>query len=102
MFGIVLIFIVLLATLAQSRFLPDTDARLKRQSADVRMAEYAALQGLLAHLSRECVEIACGLVDVVASGKKKRDVPFGSENMAALQRYTLLKALLQRSEEDKS
>ncbi|KAL5007493.1 hypothetical protein ScPMuIL_016299 [Solemya velum] len=46
-----------------------TRERVKRQSADVKIAEYLARLGLGRD---DCAYVGCGLVDVKASGKKKR------------------------------
>ncbi|XP_070184340.1 uncharacterized protein [Littorina saxatilis] len=71
-----------------------SSSRNKRQFADVKAAEYLAWIALggWKH-SHGCIDIACGLVDVYFSGKRKRDN--GHE-----QRYTLLKNLIERAAEN--
>ncbi|KAH9513750.1 hypothetical protein Btru_042001 [Bulinus truncatus] len=72
--------------------------RTKRQSADVRTAEYLAWIALGGRVpSRGCEIVACGVVDVHSSGKKKRDPQLSDE-----ERYSLLKALIQRAAQENS
>ncbi|XP_064603229.1 uncharacterized protein LOC135468749 [Liolophura sinensis] len=59
-----LILLVLVATLVHGRFIPDSDSRSKRQSADVRTAEYLAWIALAGGLGPGCADVACGVVDV--------------------------------------
>ncbi|GFO01096.1 hypothetical protein PoB_002760100 [Plakobranchus ocellatus] len=69
---LVALLCLFLACLVQSASLPDSHAssRNKRQSADVRTAEYLAwiaLGGRLPGESHECNKVACGLVDIYRS-----------------------------------
>jgi hypothetical protein len=87
---------LLLISLTHSAALPDA-VRQKRQSADVRTAEYLAWIALGGKVpSRGCEVVACGVVDVYNSGKKKRD-PSMAADVSDSERYNLLKALLQRA-----
>ncbi|CAL1528305.1 unnamed protein product [Lymnaea stagnalis] len=94
---LVVLFSLLLVTLTQTSPVPDAvSSRTKRQSADVRTAEYLAWIALGGKVpSRGCEIVACGVVDVYASGKKKRDPQYAS--VSDEERYNLLKALLQRA-----
>jgi len=94
---LVAILSLLLLTLTHSAAVPDAvSSRNKRQSADVRTAEYLAWIALGGKVpSRGCERVACGVVDVYSSGKKKRDPQFAE--LSEGERYSLLKALLQRA-----
>ncbi|XP_012937765.1 uncharacterized protein LOC106011723 [Aplysia californica] len=86
-----------LLTLTHSAAVPDAvSSRSKRQSADVRTAEYLAWIALGGKVpSRGCDRVACGVVDVYSSGKKKRTPQLAEVSEA--ERYNLLKSLLQRA-----
>ncbi|KAK3774322.1 hypothetical protein RRG08_056369 [Elysia crispata] len=61
---------LLLASFAHSASLADSSvrSRSKRQSADVRAAEYLAWIALGGHMpSSDCTEVACGVVDILKS-----------------------------------
>ncbi|BFZ15912.1 hypothetical protein BsWGS_18951 [Bradybaena similaris] len=74
-------------------------SRTKRQSADVRTAEYLAWIALGGKVpSQGCDEVACGVVDVHASGKKKRDPQYAL--ISDEDRYNLLKSLIQKAAEN--
>ncbi|CAG5132822.1 unnamed protein product [Candidula unifasciata] len=74
-------------------------SRTKRQSADVRTAEYLAWIALGGKVpSQGCELVACGVVDVHASGKKKRDPQYAP--ISDEERYSLLKSLIQRAAEN--
>ncbi|XP_055900929.1 uncharacterized protein LOC106057786 isoform X2 [Biomphalaria glabrata] len=71
-------------------------SRMKRQSADVRTAEYLAWIALGGKVpSRGCEIVACGVVDVYSSGKKKRDNQLSDE-----ERLSLLRALITRAAQE--
>lgn len=86
---------LLLVTFTQSAVVPDAvRSRNKRQSADVRTAEYLAWIALGGKLpSAGCSQVACGVVDVWESGKKKRS---GSDSVSE-ERYQLLRSLIARA-----
>ncbi|RUS86411.1 hypothetical protein EGW08_005861 [Elysia chlorotica] len=89
---------ILLASFSHSASLPEPVARSrsKRQSADVRAAEYLAWIALGGNIPRGgCIEVACGVVDVYQSGKKKRD--FESDSLSDEDNYSLLRALVERA-----
>uniref|UniRef100_A0A0B6XZD9 Uncharacterized protein n=1 Tax=Arion vulgaris TaxID=1028688 RepID=A0A0B6XZD9_9EUPU len=90
----------LLVTLTQSAALSEAaSSRIKRQSADVRTAEYLAWIALGGKVpSQGCELVACGVVDVHASGKKKRDPQFAAASDE--ERYNLLRALIQRAAQE--
>ncbi|XP_059177890.1 uncharacterized protein LOC131957180 [Physella acuta] len=67
------IFAFLLVILTQSSPLDKTSPVQKRQSADVRLAEFMAWIALAGWMPpRRCRKFACGVVDPLLSGKKKR------------------------------
>ncbi|CAG5134393.1 unnamed protein product [Candidula unifasciata] len=90
----------LLVTLSQSAAVSEASriSRHKRQSADVRLAEYLAWIALNGRRPNDCQEVACGVVDVAASGKKKRD--FQPVNVSDEERYTLLRYLIQKAAQE--
>lgn len=70
-----------------------SSSRSKRQSADVKTAEYLAWIALGGRVpSQGCVDVACGVVDVYASGKRKR-----SGDVTEEQRYNLLRGLIEKA-----
>ncbi|BFZ04149.1 hypothetical protein BsWGS_07187 [Bradybaena similaris] len=84
----------LLATFTHSAAVSEaTRSRSRRQSADVRLAEYLAWIAL--NGKQPCSQVACGVVDVAASGKKKRD--YQPLSVSDEERYNLLKYLIQRA-----
>ncbi|XP_076450302.1 uncharacterized protein LOC143286572 isoform X1 [Babylonia areolata] len=86
--------LVLVNTSEGSPVTDTASSRSKRQSADVKTAEYLAWIALGGRVpSNGCLNVACGVVDVIASGKKKRDF---SED----QRYQLLRSLIERAAEN--
>lgn len=49
-------------------------SRERRNFAELKTIEYATRIALQERF-RNCIQIGCGLIDIVASGKKKRDSP---------------------------
>ncbi|XP_041367566.1 uncharacterized protein LOC121382127 isoform X1 [Gigantopelta aegis] len=103
MSGFALLLSVLLAAVTQAHYLPYFNSRAKRQTADVQAAEYLAwiaLGGRIPH--RGCPNIACGVVDVVTSGKRKRNglIPENPENLTDAQRAVLVRQILQKAQEE--
>jgi len=92
--AVFLIGLVLVSS-AQAGPVPEaSSSRNKRQSADVKTAEYLAWIALGGRVpSQGCIDVACGVVDVYSSGKKKRS----SDDS---QRYQILKALIERAAEN--
>ncbi|XP_076471618.1 uncharacterized protein LOC143301301 isoform X1 [Babylonia areolata] len=83
--------LLLVSTVLASPVLDEGSSRNKRQSADVKTAEYLAWIALGGRVPPQgCFDVACGVVDVYSSGKKKRD--YGDE-----QRYQLLRSLIERA-----
>lgn len=69
---VVVLVAILVSTLANGRYIADTKLRSKRQTGDLKAAAYQAWLALGRTLPPDCPEVACGVVDVEASGKKKR------------------------------
>jgi len=88
---------LLLVTFTHSAAIPDSvRSRHKRQSADVRTAEYLAWIALGGKVpSRGCEMVACGVVDVYSSGKRKRSG--GDSEVTDTDRYNLIRALLTKA-----
>ncbi|CAI9723499.1 Hypothetical predicted protein [Octopus vulgaris] len=63
---------MVLVSLVNARYIPEEELRSKRQTGDIKTAEYQAWLALGGIVPPGCVEVACGVVDVHASGKKKR------------------------------
>ncbi|XP_036355813.1 uncharacterized protein LOC118761766 [Octopus sinensis] len=61
---------MVLVSLVNARYIPEEELKFKRQLADMRAAEYRALMALSRNIT--CTQVACGLVDIEKSGKKKR------------------------------
>lgn len=106
--SVVLVIALGLMTVTSARYLQDTDERDKRQIGDLRTAEYLAritldknkmLQFL--QMPSHCADIACGLVDVFESGKrKKRSVDSLIGGLDDEQKYRLANILMATKEED--
>jgi len=97
--AVVLLFSLVFATVTSGRFFQDTDDRDKRQIGDLRTAEYLALITLnkMHRPPSHCADIACGLVDVLASGKRrKRSVDSIFRGLNENQRLNLLDILMSR------
>ncbi|ESO97821.1 hypothetical protein LOTGIDRAFT_228375 [Lottia gigantea] len=78
--------------------------RNKRQTADVRTTEYLARLGLGRGLnSYGCRDIACGVVDIYRSGKKKRgDTGKLGDSSVEVGDVDLLRALIRQSLQENS
>jgi len=87
---------LLLVTFTHSAAISDSvRSRQKRQSADVRTAEYLAWIALGGKVpSRGCEMVACGVVDVYSSGKRKRS---GDLEVSEADRYNILRSLLTKA-----
>ncbi|KAK6190904.1 hypothetical protein SNE40_002672 [Patella caerulea] len=86
-----------LALLTDGAAITHPNLRLKRQTADVRTAEYLARMALgRALTSYGCRNIACGMVDVYRSGKKKR-AEGNTVDEDDSNSYDFLRALIQRN-----
>ncbi|KAL5007736.1 hypothetical protein ScPMuIL_016542 [Solemya velum] len=79
-----MIVALVLSTVTQARILPNAEERVKRQSADVKAAEYLAYIALGGKLPHGCPDVACGLVDVIASGRKKRSGPIFDHRISVI------------------
>ncbi|XP_060557092.1 uncharacterized protein LOC132717613 isoform X2 [Ruditapes philippinarum] len=106
--SVVLVIALGLTTITSARYLQDTDDRDKRQIGDLRTAEYLARitldkNKLLRYLQMpsHCADIACGLVDVFESGKrKKRSLDSVFNGLSDEQKYRLSNILLSSARDD--
>ncbi|XP_014776777.1 uncharacterized protein LOC106873782 [Octopus bimaculoides] len=78
---------MVLVSLVNARYIPEEELRSKRQTGDIKTAEYQAWLALGGIVPPGCVEVACGVVDVHASVKRT----------SSDQRIAELKALLAMS-----
>jgi len=83
---------LLLVTFTQSAVVPDA-VRVRRSSADQRIAELQALLALSGGNSRSRTIVAHGMYDPDVIGKKKRS---GSDSVSE-ERYQLLRSLIARA-----
>ncbi|KAL3841586.1 hypothetical protein ACJMK2_019707 [Sinanodonta woodiana] len=96
--GVILIIMLSVTSLTSARFLTENGERVKRQTADVRIAEYNALLALGRRL--HCKQIACGLVNVIQSGRKKRSLRTLLDDLDEAQRLQYLNMLLADKEDE--
>jgi len=85
---------LLLVTFTHSAAIPDS-VRVRRSSADQRIAELQALLALSGGRSRQRNIVAHGLFDPDAIGKRKRSG--GDSEVTDTDRYNLIRALLTKA-----
>ncbi|GFS01645.1 hypothetical protein ElyMa_001103200 [Elysia marginata] len=83
---------LLLASFAHSAALQDSNVRVRRSSADQRIAELQALLAL-SNRNRNKNAVAHGMFDPSQIGKKKRNIQ--GESLTEDEEYSLLRALME-------
>jgi hypothetical protein len=94
---VISLLLVVLATCSQSAAISEA-SRIRRSSADQRIAELQALLALAGSRRRNGNAVAHGLFDPDVIGKRSKDSQF--VNVPEEERYTILKYLIQRAAQE--